>query len=76
MPSFPCITINPTHFIQTASELTERVHAYGAKIFIQITLGLGRSGAPGFLACQPVAPSAIPNYWDPSVTCRELTTKK
>lgn len=76
MPSFPCITINPTHFIQTASELTERVHAYGAKIFIQITLGLGRSAAPGFLDGQPVAPSAIPNYWDPTVTCRELTTEE
>lgn len=76
MPSFPCITINPTHFIQTASELTERVHAYGAKIFIQITLGLGRSGAPAFLDGQPVAPSAIPNYWDPTVTCRELTTQE
>jgi len=76
MPSFPCITTNPVHFIQSASELTERVHAYGAKIFIQITLGLGRSASPGFLDCQPVAPSAIPNYWDPAVTCRELTTEE
>ena len=76
MPSFPCITINPTHFIQTSSELTERVHAYGAKIFIQITFGLGRSGAPAFLDGQPVAPSAIPNYWDPTVTCRALTTQE
>ena len=76
MPSFPCITVNPVHFIQTSSELTEKVHSYGAKIFIQITLGLGRSGAPAFLDCQPVAPSAIPNYWDPSVTCRELTTEE
>lgn len=76
MPSFPCITTNPVQFIATASELVEHVHAFGAKIFIQITLGLGRSGAPGFLDGEPVAPSAIPNYWDPSVTCRELTTKE
>lgn len=76
MPSFPCITLNPVHFVQTASELTEKVHSYGAKIFIQITLGLGRSAAPAFLDCQAVAPSAIPNYWDPSVTCRELTTEE
>lgn len=76
MPSFPCIATNPVQFVETASELVEHVHAYGAKIFIQITLGLGRSGAPGFLDCEPVAPSAIPNYWDPSVTCRELTTKE
>lgn len=76
MPSFPCITINPAQFIRSAAELVEHVHAYGAKIFIQITLGLGRSGAPGFLEGEPVAPSAIPNYWDPSITCRELTTKE
>ncbi len=76
MPSFPCITINPIQFIRSATELVEHVHAYGAKIFIQITFGLGRSGAPGFLDCEPVAPSAIPNYWDPTVTCRELTTKE
>ncbi|CAA7600263.1 flavin oxidoreductase / NADH oxidase family [Acididesulfobacillus acetoxydans] len=76
MPSFPCITTNPAQFLQTASELVEHVHAYGAKIFIQITLGLGRVAAPGFLADEPVAPSAIPNYWDPTLTCRELTTKE
>lgn len=74
MPSFPCATLNPPHFIQTATELTERVHAHGAKIFLQLTMGLGRSGAPGFIEGQPVAPSAIPNYWEPTQTCRELTT--
>ncbi|MCF8011879.1 MAG: FAD-dependent oxidoreductase [Clostridiales bacterium] len=76
MPTFPCITLNPMHFIQTASELTERVHAYGTKIFLQVTLGFGRSGAPQLLDGPPVAPSAIPNYWDPSVTCRELSTSE
>lgn len=76
MPSFPCITLNPIKFLATASELTEQVHAFGTKIFIQLTFGLGRSGAPAFLVGSPVAPSAIPNYWDPTVTCRELTTQE
>ena len=35
MPSFPCITVNPVHFIQTSSELTEKVHSYGAKILFK-----------------------------------------
>ena len=47
MPSFPCITLNPIQFIRSATELVEHVHAYGAKIFIQITFGLG-SGHPVF----------------------------
>ncbi|SFD14141.1 FAD-dependent oxidoreductase [Clostridium uliginosum] len=76
MPIFPCATTNPIHFAQVATELTERVHAYGSKIFLQVTMGLGRSANPKIVDGQPVAPSAIPNYWDPSVTCRELTTNE
>lgn len=63
---------NPGHFIETASELTQKVHAHGAKIFAQLTAGLGRVL---FVLGDsvPVAPSAIPNYWNPTITCRELT---
>ncbi|HCW80727.1 MAG TPA: 2-enoate reductase, partial [Ruminococcaceae bacterium] len=46
MPAFPCATTNPAKFVETSTELTERVHAYGAKIFLQLTMGFGRSGAP------------------------------
>ncbi|HHY93419.1 MAG TPA: FAD-dependent oxidoreductase [Firmicutes bacterium] len=70
----PCATYNPAHFIQTAAELTERVRAYGSKIFLQLTAGFGHNAPPMMLAGHPVAPSAIPDYWVPTVTCRELTT--
>lgn len=76
MPSVPCLSLNPGHFIQTACELTEGVHAYGARIFIQLTGGVGRVGRPRNLLSRPIAPSAIPNYWDPSITCREMTTEE
>lgn len=33
LPSMPCPTINPLSFITTGNEMTERVHAYGAKYF-------------------------------------------
>ncbi|MDQ5841815.1 MAG: FAD-dependent oxidoreductase [Chloroflexota bacterium] len=56
-------------------ELSEAVHALGAKIFVQLTGGFGRVANPAILGGrQPVSASAIPNYWDPSVTCRELRT--
>ena len=79
--SIPCLSTNPVHFIQIASELTEGVHAYGARIFIQLTAGFGRVSVPEgkdpwSISGQPVAPSAIPNYWDPTVTCREMTTEE
>ena len=72
--SLPIMSLNPMRFLQTSVELTEAVHTYGAKIFIQLTAGFGRVGNPVRLDAKPVAPSAIPNYWDPTVTCRELTT--
>jgi len=71
-----CPTIDPGHFIQTSGEMVERVHSFGSKIFLQLGIGFGRVAAPQMLACNPVAPSAIPNYWDPSITCRELTVKE
>jgi 2-enoate reductase len=66
---------SPGHFFETASELTQKVHAHGAKIFIQLTAGLGRVL---FVLGDsvPVAPSAIPNYWNPTITCRELTLEE
>ncbi|MFH0809291.1 MAG: 2-enoate reductase, partial [Pseudomonadota bacterium] len=75
--ALPSLSENPGHFIQTAIELTEGVHAYGARIFIQLTAGMGRvlRPLPG-LDQQPVAPSAIPNYWNPEITCRELATSE
>ena len=74
--SLLCPTIDPGHFINTAGEMNERIHAYGSKIFLQLGIGFGRVAAPMMLVGQPVAPSAIPNYWTPSVTCRELTTEE
>jgi len=58
------------------AELTEAVHALGSKIFVQLTAGFGRVGSPESLLKHPIAPSAIPNYWDSTVTCRELTTEE
>ncbi|NLU09058.1 FAD-dependent oxidoreductase [uncultured Clostridium sp.] len=73
----PVISINPGRFLMTSSEMAERVHAYDSKIFLQLTMGFGRSGAPGtLLTSQPVSASDIPNYWDPTVTCRALTTSE
>lgn len=39
----PAILQNPDAFKMTATELNERAGAYGAKIFAQITMGLGRN---------------------------------
>ena len=56
------------------SELSEAVHALGAKIFVQLTAGFGRVANPNRLRGQPVSASAIPNFWRPDLTCLELKT--
>lgn len=72
MPNCPNSTYNPVHFIRTGKEMTERVHAYGAKIFLQMSGGFGRVTIPTNLGeFPPVAPSAIPHRWLDK-TCRPL----
>lgn len=76
MPSCPCATYNPVHFVRTAREMTERIHAYGAKVFLQLSGGFGRVTIPTNLGeFPPVAPSAIPHRWL-NKTCRPLTVEE
>lgn len=72
MPNTPCSTYNSVHFIRTAREMTERIHAYDAKVFLQLSGGFGRVTIPTNLGEHPpVAPSAIPHRWLDK-TCRPL----
>lgn len=73
MPNCPNSTYNPVHFVRTSREMTERVHAYGAKIFLQMSGGFGRVTIPTNLGeFPPVSASAVPHRWLDK-TCRELT---
>ena len=56
------------------AELTEVAHAFGTKIFVQLSAGFGRVAHPRILREKPVSTSAISHYWDPTLTCREITT--
>lgn len=72
MPNCPNSTYNPVHFIRTGREMTERVHAYGSKIFLMMSAGFGRVTIPTNLGeFPPVAPSAIPHRWLDKI-CRPL----
>lgn len=72
MPNCPNSTYNPVHFIRTSREMTERIHAYGSKIFLQMSGGFGRVTIPTNLGdFPPIAPSPIPHRWLDK-TCRPL----
>jgi 2-enoate reductase len=75
-PSYPCPTRNPTHFVRTSREMVERVHAYDTRIFPQIGAGYGRVVMNVFGEGYPMAPSAIPYYWDKNTICKEMTKEE
>jgi 2-enoate reductase len=64
------------HALGPFAELAEAVHSLGTKIFVQLTAGLGRVAPLLKLKDQLVSASAIPHYWNPSRTCRELKIKE
>lgn len=73
---FPSPTKTPNVYQKIAVEITDRVHAFDSKIFLQLTAGLGRSAIPHALNGGCVAPSPISNRWNPDIDCRELTTQE
>ncbi len=57
-------------------DLAQGVHAYGSKIFVQLTPGLGRVGNPQCLVTQlkfPVSASFNPNFYISEIPCMPLT---
>ena len=66
----------PVQFVKTSREMTERVHAYGSKIFLQLSAGFGRVTIPTNVGdIPPIAPSAIPHRWLDK-TCRAITVEE
>ena len=64
----------PDTFRVQTRKLVDAVHRYGCRLFVQMQLGCGRTAVPAVLEGLPVAPSPVADRYDPSVTCRELTT--
>lgn len=63
----------PVNFVRTSREMTERIHAYGSKIFLQLSGGFGRVTIPTNVGdIPPIAPSDIPHRWLDK-TCRAIT---
>lgn len=77
-------TIEPLHHFQcnhlTESalysfvELNEILHSFETKVFYQLTAGFGRVNGNPKDGRPPVSCSPVSAFWNPRVTCRELTT--
>lgn len=75
--SFPCPLEDPQSYMTQLKKMSDNIHAYNSKLFVQLTAGLGRSAIPAMILDNTfVAPSATTNRWDPSIQHRALTTKE
>lgn len=67
----------PSVFIAQHKKLADRVHSYGAKLFIQLGYGGGRVGWPRAVPKgRGVAADTLHNRWDPSIEHRPLTVEE
>ncbi|MDO4555888.1 MAG: FAD-dependent oxidoreductase [Lachnospiraceae bacterium] len=60
----------PGKWRESACRLTQRIHAYGAKTFMQVGFGHGRM-KPG-----QKTPSPIPRYGNPDEICEQITPEE
>lgn len=60
----------PKTWNESAIRLTERIHMYGCKVFMQIGMGRGR------MRNTEKAPSVLPKYHDPSQMTEALTIEE
>ncbi len=58
------------------ADLADAVHDAGARIVVQLTAGFGRQAAAVDPENPPIAPSAVPAFFNPAVLCRPLTVEE
>lgn len=65
---------DPSH-MPAFGDLVEAIHAFGAKAFLQLNIGVGIQGAPAGCGFQPAGPSAVAYVTPPEMiprNCREV----
>lgn len=71
------VMVDHKMYVTRLNEFADAVHDHGAKVCVQLTAGVGRVANQSYLAdVEPVAPSAVPCFWDPSRLARELTVEE
>ena len=65
----PCILDDPRQFVAVGKTINERLRPYGCKMFVQLTMNIGRNAGMK-------SPSPLPAWRNPSVITEELTVEE
>lgn len=60
-------------YLDRLCELADAMHHHGSKLVVQLTAGLGRVNFVQDNPIHPISASAVPCFFDPTVTTRALT---
>lgn len=71
----PCNVLDSQPMVERLQRVAESVHAYGAKVCLQISAGIGRM-AFSDPSTPPYAASAVPGTYFPDVLCRPLSIEQ
>lgn len=71
---YSCSALSNYHHVNRLGILADRLHAYGAKLCVQIGPGLGRLMYTS-ATTPPYSCSPIPTFWFPDMKCKELTVE-
>lgn len=71
---YSCSALSNFHHVNRLAALADNVHAYGAKLCVQIGPGLGRIMFTS-ATVPPYSCSPIPTFWFPEMMCKELTVE-
>ena len=71
---YSCSALSNYHHVNRLAALADNVHAYGAKLGVQIGPGLGRIMYTS-ATVPPYSCSPIPTFWFPNMKCKELTVE-
>ncbi len=71
---YSCSALSNYHHVNRLSALADQVHAYGAKLCVQIGPGLGRIMYTS-ATVPPYSCSPIPTFWFPDMKCKELSVE-
>jgi 2-enoate reductase len=71
-----CNIIGSDRSVSQIANLADRVHAHGAKLCIQLTVGLGRMQLPFTESVAPLAASEVESYWFPGLMCKPLSVEQ